>query len=99
MQSTYDQIRERPPAIEFHTEKSAEDYLGCIGPRFTEIWPTTNTVRDGSNWIVTVLVVSQIIATVTIDPTDDGAHVSYRQMNDMTRFNFGRGRAAVESCR
>lgn len=98
MQSTYDQIKERPPAIEFYTEKSADDYLGCIGPRFMEIWPTTNTVRDGSNWVVTVPL-SQIIATVTIEPKDDGAHVSYRQMNDMTRFNFGKGRAAVDSCR
>lgn len=98
MQSTYDQIKERPPAIEFHTGKSADDYLGCIAPRFAEIWPTTNTVRDGSSWVVTVPL-SQIVATVTIVPAEDGAHVSYRQMNDMTRFNFGKGRTAVESCR
>lgn len=97
MQSTYEQIKKRPPAIEFHTDKSADEYLGCISPRFAEIWPTTNTTRDGSNWVVTVPL-SQIIATVTIAPANEGAQISYRQMNDMTRFNFGKGRAAVESC-
>lgn len=96
--ASYSQLRDRDPAISIESAKSAEEYLGCITPAFAEIWPTTTNLRDGDLWIVAVPHGVSYLATVTIRPNQHGAVAEYRQLNNITKFAFGRAREAVRSC-
>lgn len=97
--ASYDQLREREPAIAFHSEKTPDEYLGCITPAFAQIWPATTNLRDGDAWVVAVPHGGSYLATVTIRSAGSGSDVEYRQLNNLTKFEFGRARAAVPACK
>ena len=98
MQSTYEQIKDREPAIVLTSGKAPDVYLGCLAPRFAEIWPTAVTLKDGDSTVITVTV-GQVIATATMKPQGSGTLVEYRQWNDMNVANFKRARSAVSACK
>lgn len=96
--STYDSIKEREPAVEVHSTKSVDDYIGCIAPKFIQLWPDSTTVQDGNARVVTGRVQGTMAATVTVIGSDGGSRAEYRQLNNLKINNFKKARTAVTDC-
>lgn len=97
--STYESIKDRPVSIEVSSNKSADEYIGCIAPAFIQLWPQSTTVQDGNSRVVTGRVQGTMSATVTVRAQGEGSTAEYRQINNLNVGNFKKARAAVADCR
>lgn len=85
--------------IELRTEATADQYLGCVAPRFAEMWVVA-VIPDGDARVLTAQSAGaqQIAATVTVRSDESGSHVAYRQMHDLSWNAYGRMQQIVRDC-
>jgi len=79
MQTTYPQLMAKPPVQSFATAKSVDEYIGCVSPRLTAIWPNVNTIQEGNAKVLSVST-SQVLVTVRVAMVVPGSQVEVRQI-------------------
>lgn len=88
-------LKNKDPIATFETDKTPEQYIGCLNPIIMGVNPSAHLLRDGNAHVLRTTTFANTQVVVEAHPTASGSRVIYR-----SRFRTGSGEytEAVKSC-
>lgn len=97
---SYSEMRAKPPMITAASEKSPDEVVGCIAPRWADL-AQVSVFPDGNAQIVNATGAGpdQVLYQVSVQAAGEGSWIEYRQMTNRTGAGYGIAQSAIEACR
>lgn len=98
--ASYAEMQARPPMFALQSDRSVDQVLGCIAPKWAE-FTAPSIVPDGEGKVVSALGrgPEQVMMQASIWPAGEGSTIEYRQAGSISTGTFRRAQEAVRACR